>query len=94
MARPERERVEEELLDPTAISRNYRRQRIKRRHREERAYQRNLARLRFWLALTAVISLFHTRIDETTMRRINRGSGALVAIFGLVVLIHLAIKFS
>ena len=56
MALPEREHVEEELLDPTAIQRNYRRQRIKRRVREERARERNLARLRFWLALTAVIA--------------------------------------
>jgi threonine/homoserine/homoserine lactone efflux protein len=48
----------------------------------------------WWLALTAVIGLFHTRIDETAMRRINRGSGFLVAVFGLVVLIHLAIKFA
>lgn len=56
MALPERERVEEELLDPTAIQRNYRRQRIKRRVREERARERNLARLRFWLALAAVIA--------------------------------------
>ena len=55
MALPEREHVEEELLDPTAIHRNYRRQRIKRRHREERARERHLARLRFWLALTVVI---------------------------------------
>ena len=51
MALPERQHVEEELLDPTAIPRNYRRQRIKRRAREERARERNLARLRFWLAL-------------------------------------------
>ena len=56
MALPERERVEEELLDPTAVQRNYRRQRIKRRHREDRAREKNLARLRFWLALTAVIA--------------------------------------
>ena len=57
MALPERERVEEELLDPTtAIHRNYRRQRIKRRVRQERARERNLARLRFWLALTAVLA--------------------------------------
>lgn len=48
----------------------------------------------WWLALTAVIGLFHTRIDETAMRRINRGSGFLVAVFGLVVLVHLAIKFA
>ncbi|MDX6506653.1 MAG: hypothetical protein QOG06_1297 [Gaiellaceae bacterium] len=56
MALPERQPVEEELLDPTAIQRNYRRQRIKRRVREERARERNLARLRFWLALTAVVA--------------------------------------
>ena len=56
MALPERKRVDEELLDPTAIPRNYRRQRIKRRAREDRARERNLARLRFWLALTAVLA--------------------------------------
>ena len=56
MALPERKQVEEELLDPIAVQRNYRRQRIKRRAREERAYEENLARLRFWLALTAVIA--------------------------------------
>jgi threonine/homoserine/homoserine lactone efflux protein len=48
----------------------------------------------WWLVLTTVIGLFHTRIDETAMRRINRGSGFLVAVFGLVVLIHLAVKFA
>ena len=56
MALPERKQVEEELLDQIAVQRNYRRQRVKRRVREERAYERNLARLRFWLALTAVIA--------------------------------------
>jgi hypothetical protein len=57
VALPERERVEEDLLDPTtAIHREYRRQRIKRRVREERARERSLARLRFWFALTAVIA--------------------------------------
>ena len=56
MALPERKHVEEELLDPTAIPRNYRRQRIKRRAREDQARERNLARLRFWLALTAVLA--------------------------------------
>ncbi len=56
MALPERQHVEEELLDPTAIQRNYRRQRVKRRAREDRARERNLARLRFWLALTAVLA--------------------------------------
>jgi hypothetical protein len=56
VALPERKHVDEELLDPTAIPRNYRRQRIKRRAREDRARERNLARLRFWLALTAVLA--------------------------------------
>lgn len=56
MALPEREHVEEELLDPTAIHRSYRRQRIKRRVREERAREKHLARLRFWLAVTVVIA--------------------------------------
>lgn len=56
MALPERERVEEELLDPTAVHRNYRRQRIKRRVREDRARERSLAGLRFWLVLTAAIA--------------------------------------
>jgi threonine/homoserine/homoserine lactone efflux protein len=46
----------------------------------------------WWLVLTTVIGLFHTRIDEKAMRAINKGSGALVAIFGLVVLVHLALK--
>jgi threonine/homoserine/homoserine lactone efflux protein len=48
----------------------------------------------WWLALTTVIGLFHTRIDERAMKAINRGSGVLVAIFGLAVLIHLAWKFT
>lgn len=56
MALPERQHVEENLLDPTAIQRNYRRQRIKRRAREDRAREKNLAGLRFWLAVTAVLA--------------------------------------
>ena len=56
MALPERKRVEEELLDPTAVQRNYRRQRIRRHAREERARERSLARLRFWLAVTIVLA--------------------------------------
>ena len=55
MALPERKQVEEELLDPTAVHREYRRQRLKRRYREQRAYERQLAALRFWLAVAAVI---------------------------------------
>jgi hypothetical protein len=56
VALPERQRVEEELLDPTAVHENYRRQRIKRRVREDRARERSLARLRFWLVLTIVVA--------------------------------------
>jgi hypothetical protein len=55
VALPERKHVEEELLDPTAIHRNYRRQRIKRRVREERAREKTLASLRFWLVFVAVL---------------------------------------
>jgi threonine/homoserine/homoserine lactone efflux protein len=46
----------------------------------------------WWLALTTVIGLFHTRITDRTVRVINRGSGALVAMFGLAVLIHVMMK--
>lgn len=48
----------------------------------------------WWLVLTTLIGLFHTRIDEKALRAINRGSGVLVAIFGLVVLTHLVTKFT
>ena len=48
----------------------------------------------WWLALTTVIGIFHTRIDEKAMRIINRACGALVMACGLAVLVHLAIKFS
>jgi hypothetical protein len=56
MALPERKRDEEEdLLDPTAVARAYRRERIRRRKREERARERQLAGLRFWFAVSLVI---------------------------------------
>jgi threonine/homoserine/homoserine lactone efflux protein len=48
----------------------------------------------WWLALTTVIGLFHARIDETVMRMINRICGVLVMGCGMVVLVHLAIKFA
>jgi len=48
----------------------------------------------WWLALTTVIGLFHTKIDERAMRVINRTCGALLIIIGLVILGHLAIKYS
>jgi hypothetical protein len=56
MALPERKQVEEELFDPTAIGRAYRRERIRRRKREERARERQLAGFRFWVAVLLVIS--------------------------------------
>jgi threonine/homoserine/homoserine lactone efflux protein len=46
----------------------------------------------WWLALTTVIGLFHARITDGTVRVINRVSGALVAMFGLAVLIHVVMK--
>lgn len=55
MALPERKQVEEELLDPTAVARAYRRERLRRRKREERARERQLAGLRFWVAVLLVI---------------------------------------
>jgi hypothetical protein len=56
VALPERQHVEEELLDPTAVQRNYHRQRVKRRAREDRAREKALAGLRFWLAVTVVLA--------------------------------------
>jgi hypothetical protein len=55
MALPERKEVEEELVDPTAVERAYRRERLRRRAREDRARERQLAAVRFWLAVAAVI---------------------------------------
>jgi hypothetical protein len=58
MALPERKQVEEEaeeLLDPTNVQRAYRRERIRRRAREDRAREKQLAALRFWLAVVLVI---------------------------------------
>ena len=46
----------------------------------------------WWLVLTSLIGLFHTRVDSGTLRLINRISGALVTIFGLAVLGNLVMK--
>lgn len=48
----------------------------------------------WWLVLTTLIGLFHTRINEAAMRMINRGSGALLACFGLAVLGHVIVRFT
>jgi threonine/homoserine/homoserine lactone efflux protein len=47
----------------------------------------------WWLALTSVIGVYHARINAGTVRLINRISGALVAIFGLAVLVNLMVKY-
>ena len=46
----------------------------------------------WWLALTSVIRLYQARINAGTIRLINQISGALVTIFGLVVLVNLMVK--
>jgi len=56
VALPERKQVEEELLDPTAVARAYRRERVRRRVREERALERRLAAFRFWLVVFIVVA--------------------------------------
>jgi threonine/homoserine/homoserine lactone efflux protein len=46
----------------------------------------------WWLCLTTVIGLFHARVTDGAVRIINRGSGVLVTLFGLAVLIHVSMK--
>jgi cell division septal protein FtsQ len=74
VALPERQPVEEELLDPTAVQRNYRRQRIKRRAREDRARERTLAALRFWLVLAIVLAVIVT-LTVVIWNQIQRSFG-------------------
>ncbi len=44
----------------------------------------------WWASLTTVVGQLHARIDDHVVQIINRASGALVTIFGLVVLVHVA----
>lgn len=46
----------------------------------------------WWLVLTTMIGLFHTRLEAGAVRWINRASGLLVGVFGAAVLVHLAYK--
>ncbi len=46
----------------------------------------------WWLLLTTFVGLLHARIDDRVMRIINHVSGLLVAVFGLAVLGHVALK--
>ncbi len=45
----------------------------------------------WWFALTTIVGLFHARIDSSVMKYINRGSGVLVTISGIGVLVHLVV---
>jgi hypothetical protein len=56
VALPQRKEVEEELLDPTAVQRAYRKERLRRRAREQRAMDRRLAAFRFWIVVFTVIA--------------------------------------
>jgi len=44
----------------------------------------------WWLTLTTVVGKLHAKIDDHAVQIINRVSGVLVMIFGLVVLVHVA----
>ncbi|HTQ12337.1 MAG TPA: LysE family transporter [Rhizomicrobium sp.] len=43
----------------------------------------------WWFTLTTVAGMFHARIDQRVMHRINRISGVVITTFGLVVFGHL-----
>jgi threonine/homoserine/homoserine lactone efflux protein len=45
----------------------------------------------WWFTLTFVVGKLHARIDEHVVQIINRFSGALVAVFGVLILIHVAV---
>lgn len=42
----------------------------------------------WWASLTTVVGQLHARIDDHVVQIINRASGALVTVFGLIVLVH------
>jgi threonine/homoserine/homoserine lactone efflux protein len=44
----------------------------------------------WWLTLTTVVGKLHARIDDHVVQVINRVSGVLVMLFGLVVLVHVS----
>jgi hypothetical protein len=44
-------------IDPGAIQREYRRQRAKRQHREQRTRERRAANVRFWVIVLALLAL-------------------------------------
>ncbi|GAA0536978.1 threonine/homoserine/homoserine lactone efflux protein [Rhizomicrobium palustre] len=44
----------------------------------------------WWATLTTVVGKLHAKIDDRAVQMINRVSGVLVFLFGLVVLVHVA----
>lgn len=46
----------------------------------------------WWFVLTTLVGLWHARIDNKVMRAINHLSGIAITVFGIAVLIHVAIK--
>lgn len=44
----------------------------------------------WWLTLTTVVGKLHAKIDDHVVQAINRVSGVLVTLFGLIVLMHVA----
>jgi threonine/homoserine/homoserine lactone efflux protein len=47
----------------------------------------------WWFILTETIGHLHTKIDARVMRIINHASGGLIGLFGLAVLVNVALKF-
>jgi threonine/homoserine/homoserine lactone efflux protein len=45
----------------------------------------------WWFTVTTITAIFHKRIDSGIMLRINQFSGIAVGLFGVAVLVHLAI---
>jgi threonine/homoserine/homoserine lactone efflux protein len=46
----------------------------------------------WWFTLTSIVGFLHARIDAHMMRVINHGSGIVVALFGVMVLLRLLIS--
>jgi hypothetical protein len=58
MSEPAKETAPEApLYDPSAVHREYRRQRAKREHRSRRSRERRAANIRFWLIALALLVL-------------------------------------
>jgi threonine/homoserine/homoserine lactone efflux protein len=47
----------------------------------------------WWFTLTEIVGHLHTKIDARVMRIINHSSGVAIALFGVAVLVHVALKF-